>query len=512
LDALCAELWPPEKPAPPAPGAVADFPDAELLERARRARNGADFTRLWAGESLHGGDSSADDLDLVDRLVFWTNGDPARVDRLFRASGLMRPKWDEKHAADGRTYGQMTVDRALADWNGEGYAGRPAAPAAAAARTPAEPATEAGEALPYGGETFHVIRRQHVTLSRPVFVIPGRVVRGTLAVIGGQQGQGKGKMIRDLMARATRGGPWPFQSGVRFPPMTVLDFNAEDNPEQTIFPEYEAAAADFERLHVVHRREDGRFPNLRDPRQLEQLEAMIRELQATFVTVDPVGYYFPGSKFNATEEVLEALAPLMAIAERTESCILPVLHFNKGTANDALAKFLGSAMWTAVARSAMGVVADPDCNDEERERRQLWTVKSNLAPKRERKPWGFELTADRNGVVRVVWDDGPANSNEAAAFRLEGARRGRGSDTQQEQARLWLLKVFAPGQTYPAKELYDDAIAAGHEGWAVKRALQGSSEFAFLTVSRGYQKGTRTEWFLAGTGPEGGNEHELPTH
>ncbi len=46
-------------------------------------------------------------------LAFWTGGDAQRVDRLFRQSGLMRDKWDEVHYADGRTYGEVTVQRAL---------------------------------------------------------------------------------------------------------------------------------------------------------------------------------------------------------------------------------------------------------------------------------------------------------------------------------------------------------------------------------------------------------------
>jgi primase-polymerase (primpol)-like protein len=46
-------------------------------------------------------------------LAFWTGGDAARMDRLFRQSGLMRAKWDEVHFADGATYGEQTIERAL---------------------------------------------------------------------------------------------------------------------------------------------------------------------------------------------------------------------------------------------------------------------------------------------------------------------------------------------------------------------------------------------------------------
>ena len=43
-------------------------------------------------------------------LAFYTK-DAGQIDRMFRRSGLFRPKWDEKHGHD--TYGQMTIDKAL---------------------------------------------------------------------------------------------------------------------------------------------------------------------------------------------------------------------------------------------------------------------------------------------------------------------------------------------------------------------------------------------------------------
>jgi hypothetical protein len=99
-----------------APESEAD--DDELLERARRAANGAAFERLWRGDTgAHGGDDSAADLALCAHLRFWTGGDRARMDRLFRRSGLMRPKWDERRGErtyGERTYGERTLDRALA--------------------------------------------------------------------------------------------------------------------------------------------------------------------------------------------------------------------------------------------------------------------------------------------------------------------------------------------------------------------------------------------------------------
>jgi putative DNA primase/helicase len=89
--------------------------DADLLARARGARNGQRFARLWAGDtSGYGGDHSRADLALCGMLAFWAAGDAERVDRLFRQSGLMRPKWDVRHYHSGETYGQRTIAHVLA--------------------------------------------------------------------------------------------------------------------------------------------------------------------------------------------------------------------------------------------------------------------------------------------------------------------------------------------------------------------------------------------------------------
>jgi putative DNA primase/helicase len=87
--------------------------DEELLQRAKNARNGDRFRRLWDGDaSDYGNDHSRADLALCRTLLFWCGGDAKRVDRLFRRSGLMRAKWDRRtgHAS----YGERTLLTAIA--------------------------------------------------------------------------------------------------------------------------------------------------------------------------------------------------------------------------------------------------------------------------------------------------------------------------------------------------------------------------------------------------------------
>jgi primase-polymerase (primpol)-like protein/DNA-directed RNA polymerase subunit RPC12/RpoP len=91
--------------------------DDEILARVLRSKSGPDFERLWNGDtSDYNDDDSAADQALCNMLAFWTCKDASRMDSLFRQSGLFRPeKWDKIHFGDGRTYGQGTIDKAIAD-------------------------------------------------------------------------------------------------------------------------------------------------------------------------------------------------------------------------------------------------------------------------------------------------------------------------------------------------------------------------------------------------------------
>jgi putative DNA primase/helicase len=94
------------------PGPGNSLTDEDVLERAASARNGARFSRLMKGDtSAHDGDDSRADLALCNILRFWTGGDPEQMDRLFRRSGLMREKWDERRGES--TYGQKNIALSL---------------------------------------------------------------------------------------------------------------------------------------------------------------------------------------------------------------------------------------------------------------------------------------------------------------------------------------------------------------------------------------------------------------
>lgn len=88
-----------------------DLTDNEIIERATQAQNGAAFRQLWQGDIGAQADWSTADFLLCQHLAFWTGKDAARMDRLFRRSGLYRDKWDRK--TGNSTYGEITIRQAI---------------------------------------------------------------------------------------------------------------------------------------------------------------------------------------------------------------------------------------------------------------------------------------------------------------------------------------------------------------------------------------------------------------
>jgi putative DNA primase/helicase len=88
-----------------------DLSDEELLDRACHACNGEKFRALWEGSIAPFPSASEAVASLLWLLAYWTRKDAASMDRLFRRSGLMAEKWDEKRGAS--TWGEQEIESAI---------------------------------------------------------------------------------------------------------------------------------------------------------------------------------------------------------------------------------------------------------------------------------------------------------------------------------------------------------------------------------------------------------------
>lgn len=117
LDAWYRETFPPVEDRPTAPtahAATVATDDNALLDRIYASKQAARFAALMAGDTTGYPSHSEADGALCAILAFWTDHDPAQMDRIFRQSGLMRTKWDRiGDGATQRTVGQLTIDNAI---------------------------------------------------------------------------------------------------------------------------------------------------------------------------------------------------------------------------------------------------------------------------------------------------------------------------------------------------------------------------------------------------------------
>ena len=93
---------------------IVDMTDQEVIDKARNCKTGNLFNILYSGnwQGVYSSQSEAD-LALCNQLAFWTQRNEEQIDRIFRSSGLMRKKWDEKRS--GSTYGAITIGKACAN-------------------------------------------------------------------------------------------------------------------------------------------------------------------------------------------------------------------------------------------------------------------------------------------------------------------------------------------------------------------------------------------------------------
>ena len=114
---------PPTRANTPKPSVMSDEDILELACSPRRKNDaGSKFAALWDGKWNDFFNSASEaDSSVVFTLAYYTK-DPAQINRMFRTSSLMRPKWDEHHGE--QTYGEITITKALEKVTGQ-YRSRP---------------------------------------------------------------------------------------------------------------------------------------------------------------------------------------------------------------------------------------------------------------------------------------------------------------------------------------------------------------------------------------------------
>lgn len=279
-----------------------------------------------------------------------------------------------------------------------------------------------------------------------------RLARGKLHTLDGDPGLAKSTITLDVAARISTASPFPDGKPMEYPGNVIL-LNAEDGLGDTIRPRLEAAGADLDRVHyfnAIEREGSDDFfpPDL--PDDLDALESVVAELEATLIVIDPLTAFLSSkTDSHRDHDIRRALSPMAALADRTGAAVWAVRHLNKTPGGTAIQRGGGSIAIVGAARSAMMVGVDPD--DEAK--RILAMTKSNLAPLAPslsyrlvsdeeydcgRIQWLGTIETSAADLVSVQDEDARTAEGEAIHFLLEELADGakRGAEVKRDAGKL----------------------------------------------------------------------------
>jgi hypothetical protein len=338
-------------------------------------------------------------------------------------------------------------------------------------------------------------RRLTVTRASQIKVRPvhwfwqDRLPIGSLSLLAGREGIGKSTVCYQLAADVTRGKlPGRYHGQIR----PVIVAATEDSWEHTIVPRLMAAGADLDlvlRVDVVTHDDYGSTLSL--PRDLYAMEQLVTEQNAAMVLLDPLLSRLDARlDTHKDADVRRALEPLTALADRTGTAVVGLIHVNKSQSTDPLNLIMASKAFTAVARAVLFVMRDP----ENETLRLLGQAKNNLG--KEELPtlsFGIESAhvADTDeGPVwtgRVRWH---GESERSITEALESAGEGSDARTATQEASDWLADYLTTqGGEADSADVKKAGAAAGHSIDALKRAR---GRIKATTESYGFPR--KTKW------------------
>lgn len=287
------------------------------------------------------------------------------------------------------------------------------------------------------------------------WLIEGFVPLGKLTLLAGDPGQGKSLVTTELTARVSRGDCW--LDGPACQRGNVVILSAEDGASDTIVPRLQAANADLSRIRI-----SGVENLISLPGEIKKLEDVIKHGNVRLIVVDPLNSFL-GENINPHQDasVRRALAPLAALAGKTNAAVLVVFHLNKDSGREgkaALYRPTGSIGFVAAARAAFLLAPNPsDANQ-----RMLALLKFNLGPPPpswafEIRAYNFEADGQTISTARIEW---VGESNLSADDLLRPTSRGPRPD-KLEAAKAFLSEMLEDEEWHPSGPIIDAAKASG---------------------------------------------------
>jgi hypothetical protein len=265
---------------------------------------------------------------------------------------------------------------------------------------------------PTNGRALHAITAAGRPMRAARWLMHLRIPLGAITLLTGREGIGKSTTSYDIIGELTTGrlaGEYYGQ------PRGVGIVATEDAWEEVILPRLHAAGADRARIFQIDARTaEGYSTTMSVPGDLDRLTTLCVTHDIALIVLDPLMSVIPGGvDTHKDKEVRTVLDPLAQFCSTTGVSVLGLIHVNKSGGHDPLNSIMASRAFTAVARSVLYCIVDPE--DEHEDRYLFGHVKSNLGPKQPSMAYRIiqvtiEVESDQPGVLdsivtsKVVWD------------------------------------------------------------------------------------------------------------
>lgn len=320
---------------------------------------------------------------------------------------------------------------------------------------------------------------------------------GKIVSFDGAPGIGKSTVVTDLIARASRGGPMPYEDS-RFTPITTMIAGVEDGWSDTVRPRLDAANADLSRVHFLMANAGA---SLTIPHDVKAIGEKALDLGARWLHLDSImGTLDEKTDANSDHQVRRALGPLKELAESRGLMVTFIRHPRKA---GGLAVNAGgdSIAFSALSRVGLFCGLDPqDETEDQNARRRILTVsKSNLG----RLPRSLAFTLIPSvGGVSISWQ-GPSSVSAddlAAPFTPPSRATERPHTEPRRRERDFLRELLANGPV-----AVDDVKAAARARGLSWRSVERAASDEGVSKERAKSFRGGGTWYLARGDEHGGD-------
>jgi hypothetical protein len=345
LEALHGEIFGRPQAPPKDSRPHLELSDRELIDKAHQARNGGKFAKLWRGEWQGDYPSQSEaTAALLNALVFYCGDDPARVDRLFRQSGLMRPKWDRPQT--GSTWGAIEIQKAVSratEFYNPGQRPHPKTTSAQKAHSPVSQTDKKPVLTPISAKDLAA-----KTFNPPRWAIPDLFPEGII-ILAGKPKTGKSWLALNMAVAVAAGGIALGKiqveaGGVLYLALEDSERRLQERQNKIImfdssFPEnlYFLTAKDFPPLHKGG---------------LDALDDWLKEHpQTRLVIIDTLARIKPprSKSADAYDHDTAIIAALQALAINHRLALMVVHHTKKAESDDFVEAVSGTFGLTGAA-------------------------------------------------------------------------------------------------------------------------------------------------------------------